>query len=44
MARLSKIFEIARLIAKEKIDKLSDSESKILQDWLAENDNNKVYL
>ena len=41
MAGLSKIFEIARLITKEKIDKLSDSESKILQYWLAENDNNK---
>jgi len=42
MARLNKIFEIARLVTKGKIDKLSDSESKMLQYWLAENDNNKA--
>jgi transmembrane sensor len=37
-----RIFEIARLIAKEKTGRLSDSENKLLQDWLAENDRNRV--
>lgn len=41
MEKLNRIFEIARLIAKEKTDKLSNSESKKLQNWLAENDENK---
>jgi transmembrane sensor len=35
------IFEIARLIAKEKTDKLSDSESNILKSWLEESDRNQ---
>lgn len=42
MKRLDRIFEIARLVAKEKIDTLSDSEKEILNFWLAETDNNKI--
>lgn len=41
MENLDKIFEIARLIAKEKTDKLSASENKQLQTWLVENGRNK---
>jgi transmembrane sensor len=41
MEKPDRIFEIARLIAIEKTDKLSESESKLLQDWLEESDRNK---
>jgi transmembrane sensor len=44
MEKLDRIFEIARLIAKEKTDRLSDSENKLLQNWLEESDrNNEKY-
>jgi transmembrane sensor len=36
-----RIFEIARLIAKEKTDKLSDTESNLLLSWLEEDDRNQ---
>jgi len=41
MENLDRIFEIARLIAKEKTGSLSDSENKLLQNWLEESDRNK---
>jgi transmembrane sensor len=41
MEKPERIFEIARLIAKEKTDELSVIESNILQNWLAENDRNR---
>jgi hypothetical protein len=44
MEKLDRIFEIARLIAKEKTDRLSDSENMLLQNWLKESDrNNEKY-
>ena len=44
MEKPDRIFEIARLIAREKIDVLSADESEVLQNWLAENDTNrKIY-
>lgn len=44
MEKPDRIFEIARLIAKEKTDRLSDSENKLLQNWLGESDrNNETY-
>jgi transmembrane sensor len=41
MEKPERVFEIARLIAKEKTDKLSGSEMYLLQNWLAENDRNR---
>src|SRR3989304_9380878 len=41
MEDLSPFLKIARIIAKEKLNGLTDEESKALQDWLAENDKNK---
>jgi transmembrane sensor len=44
MEELDIIFEIARLIAKEKTDRLSDSENRLLQNWLGKSDiNNETY-
>ncbi len=44
MEKPDRIFEIARLIAREKIDVLSINESEVLQNWLAENDiNREIY-
>ena len=44
MEKHDRIFEIARLIAKEKTDRLSDSENKLLQNWLTENDRNRGFM
>lgn len=44
MEKPDRIFEIARLIAQEKINVLSDNESEVLQNWLMENEaNRKIY-
>jgi transmembrane sensor len=40
MEKHERIFEIARLIAKEKTDRLSDTECNLLENWLTENDRN----
>jgi transmembrane sensor len=42
MKRMHSLFTIGKLIAKEKKVKLSDSENDMLQQWLAENDQNKT--
>jgi transmembrane sensor len=42
MEKMYTLFNIARLIAKEKSEKLSDSENSILKQWLTENDKNKT--
>ena len=41
MENLGPLFKIAEIIAKEKSGSISDTENKVLQDWLAENDRNK---
>ncbi len=44
MEHLSKLFEIASLVAKQKVGELSESEAKILQKWLSENEHNNEIL
>jgi ferric-dicitrate binding protein FerR (iron transport regulator) len=44
MEKQNRIFEIARLIAREKTDILSAEEKEVLQNWIAENEaNRKLY-
>src|SRR5271157_1975141 len=42
MDNLQPLIKISEIIAKEKYDKLSDQETLILQNWLAESPDNKV--
>ncbi|MBN2519572.1 MAG: FecR domain-containing protein, partial [Bacteroidales bacterium] len=41
MENLNPLFEISKIIAKQKLDELSEKENKILINWLNESENNK---